>query len=380
MFYYQFQPANNYKITRLADANEYEKIYTYFHSDSADYTVRFGIHNRIVIPFFATFMPAKNISTNFFILNTFFAMLSLLALIYLFRYFNINTLYIVLSAIYFSLHWVGPFRQNAISPINVDMPVYLFEVIFLILFIKKKYFLLLILSPVGIATKELFLAMDIVFLFIALFWKFYYQDKSFSIPWILGILFTGVLTKLLLNYYYPSVSPDRNSMLVMAFHLREMALHPDHAIRWILSLFGAFSAFLFVTIKKPKDIKSITKDDALIYLLGLSMLALSILGGMDYTRLIFLGFPYVMISILKIGNPTKQEMIWAFILSITLTRFWMVLPSATGDIRVYGGWMPEYADTAHLVSWTLTALLYLILYFGGRGIWRLAFKAGHTPE
>jgi hypothetical protein len=278
------------------------------------------------------------------------------------------------------LHWIGPFRQNAIDPINVDMAVYFFEVLFLILFIRKKYVLLLILMPIAIATKEVFLALAIVFLCIALIWQFFFKDKSFSIPWISGIVIIGILTKMVLNYYFPSVSPGRNSLLVMAFHLREMALHHDHAIRWILSLFAAFGAFLFLVLKKPKDLKSMKKEDLLIHLLSLSVLALSFLGGMDYTRLIFLGFPYVMISILKIGKPTNDKMIWAFILSIVLTRFWMILPAAAGDIKVYSSWMPEYADISLLISWSYSSFLFLILYIGGMAIWRFTFKTDRIVE
>lgn len=376
--YHVFQPPNNFRSTHLADANEYVKIYDFFKGNSETYQVRFGIHNRFVIPLLASFLPGDRPELSFFLVNSLFAILSLLAVFYLMQCFQINKTIILLSICYFSLHWVGPFRQNAIDPINVDMAVYFFEVLFLVLFIKRKYWALLIVAPIAIATKEIFLALLVVFLVIGILWRFFFKDKSISIPWIFGILILGITTKVVLNYFFSSVSPGRNSLLVMAFHTREMIRNPDHLLRWILSLFAAFGAFLFLIVKKPKKLNIVPGNELMIHILTLSVLALSVLGGMDYTRLIFLGFSYVMISIILIGKPGYLEFLIAFIVSIILTRFWIVLPDPSTGLNLYNNWMPEISDMKHLFIWILAALASFLIILAGRKL--LPFKAGSDQK
>ena len=375
--YHIFQPPNNFRNGHLADANEYVKIYDFFEGVTETYQVRFGIHNRLVIPILASFLPGDQPELSFFLVNSLFAILSLLAIFYLMQSFKINQTFILLSICYFSLHWVGPFRQNAIDPINVDMAVYFFEVIFLVLFIKRKYWVLLILAPIVIAIKEIFLALLVVFLVVGILWRFFFKDKSISIPWIFGILILGISTKVVLNYFYPSVSPGRNSLIVMAFHTREMILNPDHLLRWILSLFAAFGGFLFLIIKKPKKLSFNPENKLILHILTLSVLSLSILGGMDYTRLIFLGFPYVMISIILIGKPGFIEFIIAFIISIILTRFWLILPDPSASMKLYNNWAPEISDWNHLLLWILTAFGSFLIFLAGRKL--VAFRAS-SPQ
>ena len=366
--YYIFQPPNNFRISHLADANEYLKIYDFLNGDSADYQVRFAIHNRIAIPLLASFLPGAQPEFNFFLVNSLFAILSLLGIFYLMKSFQINQIFILLSICFFSLHWVGPFRHNAINPINVDMAVYFFEVIFLILFIKRKYLVLLIVAPIAIAVKEIFLALLVVFLFISILWRFFFKDKSISIPWIFSILILGIATKMALNYFYPSVSPGRNSLIVMAFHTREMLLNPDHLLRWFLSLFAAFGAFIFLIMKRIKKLNFTPGNELIIHILALSFLSLSVLGGMDYTRLIFLGFPYVMISILLLGKPGLSEFLITFIISILLTRFWIILPDPSAGMKLYNKWAPEISDSGHLFLWVLTAFGCLLIFLTGRSL------------
>jgi len=359
--YYSIQPPNNFRNSELSDAKEYEKIYTYFNEDTDFYHVRFGIHNRIAIPYLASLLPNESPESSFFIVNTFLAILSLLAIFYLMKSYKIKMPFIMLCLCFFSFHWVGPFRQNAISPLNVDMGVYLFEVIFLLLFVKRKYLGLLIIAPFAIAIKEIFLAYLVVFLLVSVLWKYRFKDKNVSISWVFSILFVGVSSKILLNHFFPSISPANNSVIVLAFHFKEMILHPDHLLRWFLSLFAAYGAFLFLIIKRRLNIRSLSKEVFMIHILALSAFAMSAFGGMDYTRLIFLGFPYVMVSILLVSNPGKGEFLIAFILSLLLTRFWKVLPDPSSDLSVYNLWMPEYADAKHLWIWLIIAVFCLLL-------------------
>jgi len=363
MFYYIYQEPNEFSENEKADANEYLKIYGYFQGESDWNNIRFGIHNRIVIPYLAALLPWENASFNFFVLNTVLALLSLIALFYLLKHFKIENNYRFLILVFFSLHYVGPFRQNAISPINVDMAVYFFEVLFLLLLLKRRYVYLILLTPVAIAIKEIFLALTVSFLVINLIQRYIFNDKNVTLTPLIVMLLVGILTKWILNEVYPSASPGRNSILVMLFHIREFIVHPDHLWRWLLSLFVAYGGFLFLLLKNHSKKQFIRNDFLTIHLLSISVLVLSIVGGMDYTRLIFLGCPYLITSIFIISKPNRNEIWFAFFISIVLTRFWMKLPVISKDLSPYNSWMPEVADTEYLLIWTLVAIAALGIFF-----------------
>ena len=376
LLYHHFQSPNNYTNIQLSDSYHYEKIYEYFKGNSEDYHVKFPINSRVLIPFLAAQLWGDDINLNFFIVNTLFAILALISIYKLMDFYDIEWKIIMLSLLWFSLHWAGPFRQNAYNPVNVDIHIYFFEPIFLLLIVKKKYWLLLLLSPIAIASKEIFLAIIIAFFVISLIWNFYLHDKSISIGWTFAIMIFGIFTKYMLNYYYPPISSGINSIIVMAFHLREMLLNPVHILRWFLSLFAAFGAFLFLAFKN-RNILSARRDELLIHILSLAVLSLSFLGGMDYTRLIILGSPYVLISILKIGKPSFQEVLLAFSISILLTRFWQLLPDPAGDISQYDAWMPERAEIKSLMLWSCTALISLIIFIVVKKIIRSLTNPDH---
>ncbi|NJN24737.1 MAG: hypothetical protein HC819_01455 [Cyclobacteriaceae bacterium] len=381
LIYDAYQAPNLPRLNLLDDANHYEKIYSYFRNEEAAYQVRYMFHSRVLIPFLASLLPGRSSDQNFFTINTIMAIASFMGLWYLFRFFHIRPLHAMLAMVFFAFHYVGPFRQNAISPINVDMTVYFFEILFLMLFLKKKYLWLLLVTPVAIAGKELFLALIIVFFCIALFWRIVFGHQRFALGWMVAILGVGLATQLLLNLSFPSDDPAKNAMLIMAFHVKEMLLHPAYIMRWMLSLFAAFGAFAFLLIKKPKEIwASITPYELPVHLLSLSMLALSFLGGMDYTRLIFLGFPFIMLSVLLLVKPTTIQLLPAFALSVLMTRFWKTLPEVKGDIGIYSAWMPEYADYIHMAYWTLAALLAFAFYRGSRAILNYRFSDGRTEQ
>lgn len=110
ILFHVVQPPNNYSVNEKADANEYLKIYAFFESGSDWENIRFGIHNRLFVPFLAALMPVDGAVINFFLLNTIFALLSLLALYYLLDFLQIKQTCNFVVLVFFSLHYVGPFR------------------------------------------------------------------------------------------------------------------------------------------------------------------------------------------------------------------------------------------------------------------------------
>jgi hypothetical protein len=114
--------------------------------------------------------------------------------------------------------------------------------------------------------------------------------------------------------------------------------------------------FLFLVIKKYRRMEIKNNPALTVHVLSLSVLGLSIVGGMDYTRLIFLGFPYQIVSIL-LSRPRTNEFLMVWVMSILLSRFWIEMPVISLGLNPYYLWMPESADTRHLVIWTTAMIL-----------------------
>jgi hypothetical protein len=366
LIYYSIQPPNNFSVNEKADANEYLKIYAFFDSQTPWENVRFGIHNRMVVPYLATLVPGEDTRFQFFVVNTLFALLSLMAIFYLLDFLEIKLSYIFIALTFFSLHYVGPFRQNAIGPINVDIPVYLFEVLLVLGFLKKNYLLPILLAPVAVATKELFIAYYLMIFFVAVSCRIFLKNDQISMTKAGLALIVAVVTKMILNHYFPSATPSRNSLLVIAFHLREMLQHPQHLWMWSLSIFAAFGGFIFLIVKKNWRFQINNTNHVVIHALAFTSLLLSIIGGMDYTRLIFIGFPYIILSVFLLSKPQEHEVWVAGFISIALSRFWMLLPVISQDLSPYRWWMPESSDTIFLFGWTFTLIVCYFLFLALR--------------
>jgi hypothetical protein len=355
MIYHHLQPSNKFAENPLADANEYLKIYEYFKNHEADYSVRHGIHQRIAIPFLAAILPGQDATQQFYLVNSFFAVLTLPMFYFFLSYFKVKKEFIFPVILYFSLHWAGPFRQNAIDPVNVDMPVYLFEMILVLLLIQRKYYWLILLIPFAVAVKEISLAFLVVYLIYTQLMRFVMKDKTVSVLWAFGLLLTGLSTSVVINYYFPSSAPGITPLHILAFHLKENILHPVYFVRWLLSLFAAMGALLFLFRPSIRHLLSEDKSASTLVFFCISGLALSWLGGMDYTRLIFIGFPWIITMILVLSKPTRLEFFAAISISLVISRFWMVVPVIGKDLSPYNAWMPEYASAPWLITWTFVA-------------------------
>lgn len=364
-FYYIFQPAVNYQRSPLSDSNQYEKIYNFFQGNTNEYQLKFPYNTRVLIPFLAARLCVDDINFNFFIINALFSILAILSIYKLMDTYGINPKIALLSILWISIHWAGPFRQNAFNPVNVDIPVYFFEVMMLLLFTNKKYVYLLIVSVVAIVIKEVFLALLMIMLFITVAEWFFVTKNSNSLIWISTILGIGILIKVYLNFQFPSVN-NSYSILTMLYALREIILHPLNIVRWLLAFFTVFASFTFsLSFTGMKFSKFNVNPSTILFIMTVAVILLSFLGGMDYTRLIMLGFPYLMTSIILIVKPSFREFLMLFLLSLPLSKFWMVRTDTDLAIDKFKIWMPEYADNEHLIFWIIAAMAnFLIVWYG----------------
>ncbi len=366
LFYYFFQPFVEYQNSPLADSNKYEKIYEYFRGGSVDYHIKFPFNSRVLIPFLAAQLCSDNINFNFFIVNSIFAVLSILFIYKIMDFYQIDGKIILLSVLWISLHWAGPFRQNAFNPVNVDLPMYCLEVMFLLLFLHKKYVFLLGLSLISISIKEVFLALSIIFCAIALLDRFVTRNNSYSIYWMLVIVIAGIIFKVGLDALFPS-NNDSHALFTIFYALQDFINHPLNILRWLLAFFTVFAAFSFSFRISDLRIQQRRIDHiSILFIVSIFMMLLSFLGGRDYTRLIMLVYPFIMTFIVLISKVQFREYLFLFLISLPLSRFWMVRTDSVSGMDKFKNWLPEYADTQHLVLWLAVFVVYFALVLFGR--------------
>ena len=179
------------------------------------------------------------------------------------------------------------------------------------------------------------------------------KEESYKIMlFFIAALCTVVIIKVILNHDFPPLQPGRGSVRTMLFHSKETLQHPFRIIHWIAGLVVAFGPFLVLfLITKIKKITFDSKEEVVMTLASLASLAISFLGGNDFTRLIFLGFPFIMTWFLYNLRELPPRLIFiSLLLGLPFTRFFEVIPDP-GKL----GWHPfikwHTEFTSPLICW-----------------------------
>jgi len=362
--YLKIQPDVTYTFSPLFDGNKYLQVYQFFQKQVDDYNVIFPINSRILVPFLASQLPFENPVHNFLLINITFTILSVLAIYFLWWKLRIPTGHIMTGFFWLLIHWVGIIRYNIFDPITVDLPLYLFQTLLLFIIFKRKYLWLLLLGPIATIQKESFPALLIVILIVSIFEN--YSDKtSYKNTLIIGVaLALSFTTESIVSYYFPPVDPGKNAIIVILFHMKEMLLNPFRFIRWVVAIFTAYGPLLMLALWVGIKSKTLTKGDRYLIFLSLTYLFFSLFAGGDMTRILFLGFPFIMTWILiKLENTRGFMFKAAFIAGIPLLKLFGSIP----DPAVYGwdkfnNWFPEFANPVIILLWLVYGILCLVMF------------------
>jgi hypothetical protein len=338
------QPVLFYDEFPLADGNEYFKIYEYFRGEREEFAVKFPFNSRVLIPWLASFFHLKSDLLNFKVVNLIFSLLSVYALYTLWKKLGIASYLMLLAFGWLLIHWTGMLRLNIFDPVTVDLPLYFFPVLLMLLVMKRRFQWLLLLAPVATLQKESFIPLLLVLLLYAWAHNLFSRRHEYPLSVLVLALALSIAAKIWAVYNFPPIESGRSSVITVLFHLKELLLHPFKLIRWIAAFVVAFGFFPFLAARYWKNYEW-NSNYNLLALFSLASLAMSIVGGDDYTRLIFLSFPFLMtLMLLFLQHAPKKSVIFLFLLSLPLTRFWQQIPDPAFKLEQWKKWYPEYAD------------------------------------
>lgn len=362
--YLTIQPHLTYSFSTLFDGSKYLKIYNFFAQGTDDYDVIFPFNTRILVPYISYLLSFDDPIKNFSALNLIFTILSILSIYILWKQLNISSGHIMTGFFWLLIHWVGIIRHNIFDPISVDVPLYFFQALLLIIILKRQYIWLILLGPLATIQKESFPALLIVALLVSLF-EDYREKSNYKNSIIIGLsLIMSFAVKAIVAHYFPPSDPGKNSIIVILFHMKETMVNPFRFIRWIVAVFTAYGPLLILAIWVGIKSRTMLQGNRYIIFLSLTYLFLSHSAGGDMTRIAFLGFPFIMTWILvKLENTGGFMFKAAFITGIPLLKILSTMP----DPAVYGwdkfyNWFPGYANPIIIFLWLAYLTLCVVVF------------------
>lgn len=355
---YQTQPSVNYAQCKLCDGKQYLAAYQYFGGQKPAYQVRFPFHSRVVVPWVAARLEPNQVSRAFAVIHWLGVFLTVCMLLFGWQSLGLPWHLQCVGIGWLLFHWIGIVRFNVYDPVTVDVPLYVFHSLLLLLLIYPRWlWCVLFITPVAVAQKESWLAVMLVLaLYELIVQRFFSAQASYSRLWLFaGAVFAGIITKVLLNQWFaPFGGQGKNSIITVLFFVRETLQTPLDLVRWIVAMFMGFGGWWLLAWQNTgKPHKKLTILPSLIVLVVLHLL-LGILAGRDMTRIMFLGYPFIMTLILwLIQKETKLLLIFVGVLSLPLLRVLSVIPLQTSQNEAFKTWFSEYASIGVVAAWAV---------------------------
>lgn len=351
--YFYIQPVIDYAALPHFDGNQYLRLYQNLLQEGVPYEVASPFHSRVFIPWLATLFPVQNPIGGFQILNLIFGLLTVITLYYLWQHLGIPFQGILAGFVWLWFHWLGPIRQSQLDPVTLDVATYFFHALYLLILEKKRYGYLLLVTPVAVLAKESFLALLITSLFFVVYHQYKASEPNNPLIFMLTFaVIAGILTKVSANYLLAPTISGPNSLVVLAFYLKESILHPLRILRWLTGIFIAFGPPLVLGIMKIAKLPD-TYFNRLLIVLAIVSCLLGLLGGEDLTRIVFLGFPFIMTSLLLVLKEIKNTGIaWlAFLMALPVLHLFSSIPLPQEDWQAYTSWLPRFSAVPTLLNW-----------------------------
>ncbi|MGL1884901.1 MAG: hypothetical protein OCD76_00190 [Reichenbachiella sp.] len=363
LFYFQFNVRLDYSNCELCDGHQYQKLYDYFKLGES-YQMRHPYFLRTLIPYLSSLVPNLDIGVSFDVINFLFFILSVIVITKLWQHLNIDFVYQCIGIFWLVIHWTGIVRYNLFDNLTVDVPVYLFQAWLLLLFLKRKHYWLYLLLPLAMIQKESILSVVVILAFSSLYFDRGAQRKQAIMH--LGLsLAVAILFQKIVVYLLPEQLDSKSSIGALLWHGRWALQDPTRFIRWFAAFGSAYGVLPFLVLVLFRLQRLTDKTYSTILVLCLMYGAFGILAGEDMTRILFLGFPFIMTLILmemKSINP------WLLALGIALSFVSLrIYPFAIGS-----DWAVDYAPLAYVYQWALYFLVATI-FFVGTLIWKKSF-------
>ncbi|MBX9850543.1 MAG: hypothetical protein K2X86_02165 [Cytophagaceae bacterium] len=368
IYHYQ-QPVTTYSSCKLCDGNQYLQMYYYFNGQTSEYKVIFPCNARVFVPMFASLLPVDNALDAFFIFNLIFSIAAVISIYLLWEKLKIPFYLIMIGLIWLCFHWTGLIRLNIFDPATVDVPLYLIQALFIFIFVSRNFKWLWLLCPVAVLQKESIIALLVVFLLFALINNKYTDSGKIPVFPLLLSLILCVGIKYMANLWFPSVDSGKSSVITVLYYIKQTLLNPFRLIRWLVAISMAFGPFIYLGILNYR--RRHLSDQLLNFLtiMSLTYLLFGIVAGEDMTRIVFLGFPFIMTWILIMIRDIRREMVAAALLiSLLPMRIFSQIPDPGQDFPTFASWYPEFAEVKLVCIWFILyivsfSLLLLIQHF-----------------
>jgi len=361
LFYRAYQPVLTYEFAEAFDGNDYRLAYDFFTGHLTTYEVPPPFHQRILVPFIASIFNNGLIS-DFQKVNLVFSILSVYVIFLLWRKLGLEFKWIMFGFIWLIFHWSGLIRLNAFDPVTVDVPIYLFHGALMLFLLKRKFNLLLWLAPLATAQKESFIGYMVVLTAYAFWHNRKEQDGFFNIQLILTATGLAVLTKLLITYYFPAATEGRGTFVMLAYQAKELLLDPFELLRWLAAISVAYGVIIWLASFHFIKTRSVDVSRNLLALFTITSLAYGLLAGGDMTRIIFLGFPFVMtFGLVELQRAGIQKFYLLAFLSLPLLMLHSSIPDPAFQWDLWRQWYPEFAEQKLVIILLAYTCLILVL-------------------
>ena len=342
--YQRWQPALSYDFAPQFDGNDYRMIYYYFTGITNEFDVPFPFHQRIFVPYLASLFGYEIIN-DFQWVNFAFTLASVITLFFVWRKLGFSINWFLAGFFWLLFHWSGLVRLNAFDPITVDVPIYFFQALFLLLILKRRFIHLLWLAPLATIQKESFLALIFVLWVYAIWHNYNRQDGFYHIPTITVALIFAVIAKWVVGFYFEPSTPEKSAFVTLGYHMKQVFVHPDKGLRWLAAMSLAFGPLLWLSLLNYGKHWFYDNTRNLLVIFSGVYLSFGLLAGGDMTRIIFLGFPFLATWLMyENQNLNRKHLFWIGIVSLPLMFLHRQIPDPAFQWELWQSFYPEFAD------------------------------------
>ena len=124
----------------------------------------------------------------------------------------------------------------------------------------------------------------------------------------------------------------------------QVFLDPFKILRWLAAASMAFGPAAWLAYVHYKKHFYLDNNRNLLVLFSLVSLAFGLLAGGDTTRIIFLGYPFIMTFAIGEIQNSGLKVNWVFVASLPLMMLPFTIPDPAFHFEAWQQWYPEFAN------------------------------------
>jgi hypothetical protein len=362
--FFFFQPQTDYLFCPKCDAYQYQAIINIIKGLEYE-QLYYPFHNRILIPAIVSIFPDHLTDLVFHSIN----FISVIIFTYFFSKIlielKIQIIVTIIALSWILFHFSGIIRPVILDYKTIDAPTICFHAILIYILLKGKYTYLLFLAPIGTLIKESFLAYTLVILAYSLALLLFNDKNKLPFSTILLAVLISFFVKLIVNKLILPIETHHNEVRTLFLHVYLSFKEPDRILRYIISFYVVYGVFLWISIGKIFTYRIKSHFEMQLFLLAFTSIGFGILGGGDTTRIMMLGFPFIILSIIMLLKEySAKNWFILLIISIPALRIQSSIPDFSTNRIAYSEWFVEKMSGDSMLFWlTLSIIMTLLAYF-----------------